>query len=71
LSRNDGDIGYANSVNSNARIAGSTLIPVDQFGHFIWWGDGDVTRYFERRIEEFLARYVRPAGASRTAPGAD
>ena len=70
-SRYDGDIGYANSVNSNARISGSTLITVDQFGHFIWWGDADVTRDFERRIEEFLARHVRPAGTSRTAAGAD
>jgi pimeloyl-ACP methyl ester carboxylesterase len=65
-SRHDGDIGYANSVNSHARIAGSTLITVDQFGHFIWWGDADVTRDFERRIEDFLARHVgrlrRPAG---------
>lgn len=65
-SRNDGDIGYANSVNSNTRIAGSTLITVDQFGHFIWWGDADVTRDFERRIEEFLAQHVSPAATSRT-----
>ena len=59
-SRHDGDIGYANSVNSSARIAGSTLITVEQFGHFIWWGDAEVTRDFERRIEDFLARHVRP-----------
>jgi pimeloyl-ACP methyl ester carboxylesterase len=70
-SRYDGDIGYDNSVNSSARISGSTLITVEQFGHFIWWGDADVTRDFERRIEDFLARHVRPAGTSRAAPGAD
>lgn len=59
-SSHDGDIGYDNSVNSSARIAGSTLITVEQFGHFIWWGDADVTRDFERRIEDFLARHVAP-----------
>jgi pimeloyl-ACP methyl ester carboxylesterase len=61
-SRYDGDIGYENSVNSNVRISGSTLITVEQFGHFIWWGDPDVTRDFERQIEDFLARHVRLAG---------
>jgi len=61
-SRHDGDIGYANAVNAHARIAGSTLITVDQFGHFIWWGDAEVTRDFERRIEEFLAQHVRRSG---------
>src|SRR5262245_21542890 len=53
-SRHDGDIGYANSVNSHERIAGAELITVDQFGHFIWWGEGAVTREFEGRVEEFL-----------------
>ncbi len=38
-SSNDGDIGYENSVNSHDKIAHSTLITVEQFGHFIWWGD--------------------------------
>jgi hypothetical protein len=61
-SRYDGDIGYDNSVNSGASISGSTLITVEQFGHFIWRGDADVTRNFERRIEDFLARHVRPLG---------
>jgi pimeloyl-ACP methyl ester carboxylesterase len=70
-SRYDGDIGYDNSVNSNVRISGSTLITVEQFGHFIWWGDADVTRDFERRIEDFLARHVRPAVSSRAAPVTD
>ena len=53
-SRHDGDIGYANSVNSHERIAGAELITVDQFGHLIWWGDAAVTKEFEGRIEEFL-----------------
>ena len=53
-SRHDGDIGYANSVNSHARIAEAELITVDQFGHLIWWGDAAVTKEFEGRIEEFL-----------------
>jgi len=59
-SRHDGDIGYANAVNAHDRIAGSTLITVEQFGHFIWWGDASVTRDFEVRIEAFLADHVRP-----------
>lgn len=63
-SRHDGDIGYANSVNSHQRIAGSTLITVDQFGHFIWWGDPGVTRDFQARIEAFLAAHVRRGGAA-------
>lgn len=58
-SRHDGDIGYANSLNSQQRIAGATLITVDQFGHFIWWGDAAVTRDFQTRIEAFLAEHVR------------
>jgi len=58
-SRHDGDIGYANSLNSHRRIAGSTLVTVDQFGHFIWWGDPAVTRDFQTRIEAFLAEHVR------------
>jgi pimeloyl-ACP methyl ester carboxylesterase len=62
-SRYDGDIGYRNSVNSNDRISGSTLITVEQFGHFIWWGEADVTRDFQRRIEDFLAEHIRRAGA--------
>jgi pimeloyl-ACP methyl ester carboxylesterase len=70
-SRYDGDIGYDNSVNSSARIPGSTLITVEQFGHFIWWGEAGVTRDFERRIEDFLARHLRRPGPSPTAPGAD
>ncbi|MDQ6837891.1 MAG: alpha/beta hydrolase [Actinomycetota bacterium] len=60
-SRNDGDIGYENSVNSHEKIAHSTLITVGQFGHLIWWGDPSVTRDFETRIEEFLAQHVPAA----------
>jgi len=69
-SRYDGDIGYDNSVNSKDRISSSTLITVEQFGHFIWWGDADVTRDFERRIEDFLARHVSTGGSARAAPAA-
>ena len=58
-SRFDGDIGYANSVNAHERIASSTLITVEQFGHFIWWGDTQVTRDFEAEIEQFLDRHLR------------
>lgn len=53
-SRFDGDIGYENSTNAHERIAGSELVTVDQFGHLIWWGDSDVTRGFQQRIEQFL-----------------
>jgi hypothetical protein len=27
---------------------------VEQFGHFIWWGDAQVTKDFQKRIEIFL-----------------
>jgi pimeloyl-ACP methyl ester carboxylesterase len=60
-SRNDGDIGYENSINSHEKIAHSTLITVEQFGHLIWWGEPSVTRDFETRIEEFLAQHVHGA----------
>lgn len=55
-SRHDGDIGYANSLNSHHRLPGSELVTVDQFGHLIWWGDPAVTRMFQSRIEEFIGR---------------
>src|SRR5262245_23374085 len=58
-SRFDGDIGYANAVNAHEKIAGSTLITVEQFGHLIWWGDAEVTRHFEAQIEQFLDRHLR------------
>jgi pimeloyl-ACP methyl ester carboxylesterase len=58
-SRCDGDIGYANSLNAHEKIVGSTLITVEQFGHFIWWGDAAVTRDLEGRIEQFLDRHLR------------
>ena len=30
------------------------LITVEQVGHFIWWGDAQVTKDFQKRIEIFL-----------------
>jgi len=60
-SRYDGDIGYANSVNSHDRIPHSELLTVDQFGHLIWWGDAGVTQDFQARIEAFLDQHWRPA----------
>jgi pimeloyl-ACP methyl ester carboxylesterase len=60
-SRFDGDIGYANSVHSHEKIAGSKLITVEQFGHFIWWGDAAVTRDFAAEIEQLLDRHLRRA----------
>ena len=53
-SKNDGDIGYENSTNSHAKIPNAELITVEQFGHFIWWGDAQVTKDFQKRIEIFL-----------------
>jgi pimeloyl-ACP methyl ester carboxylesterase len=47
------------TVNAHEKIAGSTLITVEQFGHFIWWGDAEVTRDFEAQIEQFLDRHLR------------
>lgn len=61
-SRHDGDIGYANSVHSHQRIAGSELMTVDQFGHLIWWGEKATTQEIQRRIESFLQR-CRPSGS--------
>ncbi len=58
-SRNDGDIGFANSVNAEERLPRSELIAVDQFGHLIWWGDPAVRREFEARIESFLDEHHR------------
>lgn len=60
-SRYDGDIGYANSLNSHEKLPGSQLITVDQFGHLIWWGDPIVTARFQSEIEEFLTRHLRSA----------
>ncbi|KQR10930.1 hypothetical protein ASF78_14675 [Cellulomonas sp. Leaf334] len=57
-SRYDGDIGYANSVNSHEKLVGSELVTVDQFGHLVWWGDASVTTELERRIEAFLERHT-------------
>jgi pimeloyl-ACP methyl ester carboxylesterase len=56
-SRHDGDIGFENSLNSHRAIHGSELVTVGQFGHLIWWGDADVTRDLERRIESFVRRH--------------
>ena len=56
-SRNDGDIGFANSVNAEEKLPRSELIAVDQFGHLIWWGDPAMRRDFEARIESFLAQH--------------
>src|SRR5262245_23534430 len=53
-SKNDGDIGYENSTNSHAKIPNAELITVEQFGHLIWWGDAQVTKDFQQRIEIFL-----------------
>ena len=53
-SKNDGDIGYENSTNSHAKIPNAELITVEQFGHFIWWGDARVIKDFQKRIEIFL-----------------
>src|SRR4029450_8233610 len=48
------------TVNAHEKIAGSTLITVEQFGLFIWWGDAHATRGFQPQLEQFLARPLRP-----------
>lgn len=53
-SRNDGDIPYENATHAAEQIPNVELISVDQFGHFIWWGDADVTRDFQGRVADFL-----------------
>lgn len=53
-SRYDGDVPFAGAEEAAQRIPGAELIAVDQFGHFVWWGDPDVTREFQQRMLEFL-----------------
>ncbi len=53
-SRNDGDVPYENATHAAQNIPNAELITVDQFGHFIWWGDAAVTQDFEERMEAFL-----------------
>jgi pimeloyl-ACP methyl ester carboxylesterase len=57
-SRYDGDVPYPNATTAHARLPQSDLITVDQFGHFLWWGDPQVTRDFEARITAFLAAHL-------------
>lgn len=56
-SRNDGDVPYENATFAAGAIPGAELITVEQFGHFIWWGDPAVTADFQRRVEAFLAAH--------------
>jgi pimeloyl-ACP methyl ester carboxylesterase len=58
-SENDGDIGYENATHSHANIPNSELITVEQFGHFIWWGDSQVTEDFQKQIETWLGSKMR------------
>jgi pimeloyl-ACP methyl ester carboxylesterase len=58
-SRRDGDIGWDNSVHAADNIRDAELIGVEQFGHLIWWGDPEVTRDIEGRVEEFLGQHAR------------
>lgn len=53
-SRHDGDVPYETAVYTHEHIPNAELITVEQFGHFVWWGDQRVTEEFERRIEKFL-----------------
>ncbi len=53
-SRYDGDVPYDTAVHTASRIPRVELIPVEQFGHMIWWGDARVVRDFQTRIEHFL-----------------
>ncbi len=53
-SRYDGDVPFAGAEEAAAQIPGAELIAVDQFGHFVWWGDPDVTRQFQQRMLEFV-----------------
>ncbi|MGF1506636.1 MAG: alpha/beta fold hydrolase [Anaerolineae bacterium] len=57
-SRHDGDVPYDNATHAHAHIPGAELLTVEQFGHMNWWGDPQVTRDFEARIEAFLSELV-------------
>lgn len=59
-SQHDGDVPYDNALHAQEGIAGAELMTVAQFGHFVWWGDPQVTHEIEDRIETFLARHTGP-----------
>lgn len=58
-SRFDGDVPYRNATHAHARIAGSELVTVDQFGHLLWWGDAVVAAQVRTGIEVFLHARLR------------
>ena len=58
-SRFDGDVPYRNATHAHARIAGSELVTVDQFGHLLWWGDAVAAAQVRTGIEAFLRARLR------------
>jgi pimeloyl-ACP methyl ester carboxylesterase len=70
-SRYDGDVPYRNATHAHARIPGSELVTVEQFGHLLWWGDAAVAAQLRARVEAFLRpRGVRGRGQAGTGgPG--
>lgn len=58
-SQYDGDVPYSNATFAAETIPNAELMTVDQFGHMIWWGDPQVTRAFQDRIEAFLRENLR------------
>lgn len=60
-SRFDGDVPYRNATHAHARITGSELVTVHQFGHLLWWGDAVVVAQIRTGIEVFLRARLRQA----------
>lgn len=50
----DGDVPYENALFAKRAIPHAEHIPVEQFGHMIWWGDTSVTQAFQTRINALL-----------------
>jgi len=53
-SRYDADIPYDNATFVHETIPQSELMTVDQFGHMLWFGDPEITKSYQQRIQDFL-----------------
>lgn len=63
-SRKDGDVPYETAVYTHERLPNAELITVEQFGHFVWWGDRKVTEDFQERVEKFVRDACRDSNAA-------
>ncbi|MDJ0757169.1 MAG: alpha/beta hydrolase [Ardenticatenaceae bacterium] len=61
-SRFDGDIPYENATFAAGTIPDAELVTLDQFGHFIWLGDPEVTASWRERVSAFLRHHISNKG---------